>query len=289
MKTAIVISPAVPRRLRDALRAMLPPAGGPDLLEIPAGADIAAAAAVCRRGYGRVVAMGGDGTVAAVSQALEGAGVPLGILPAGTGNLVARELGIPADPAAALRLALDPAARVRRIDAMRINGRLYLLNAGVGVNAEAAARTSRLGKALFGRSAYAAAAVWRTLRSKSVPLDLTVDGVRRSFPATDVLISNCGGLARALHPNGPDIRPDDGLLDVCVVCVKTPWEYPRHYLRRRFFPGRASGIIHETTAAESVEVACAEPAAVQADGDVVGTTPAAVALAPRAVALLTPP
>jgi diacylglycerol kinase family enzyme len=97
----------------------------------------------------------------------------------------------------------------RRIDAMRIEGRTYLLNAGVGVNAEVIDRTSRLGKSLFGRSAYVGTAVWKVLQAKPQRLEITVDEETRVYAATDVWISNCGILARALNPNGPDIRADD--------------------------------------------------------------------------------
>jgi diacylglycerol kinase (ATP) len=290
VKLLTVISPTVHSSARQLLREALRrrPELICDVLEIQPGADISVAAAQCREGYDRVLAMGGDGTAAAVCQALDGAPVPLGILPAGTGNLVARELGIPLNPVDAFALATAPDAKTRAIDAMRIEGRMFLLNAGVGVNAETIDKTSRLGKTLFGRSAYIGTAVWKVLESKSIPLEIEVDGAMFAFKATDVLISNCGGLAHILHPNAPDIQPDDGRLDICVACMKIPLQYPWYYLRRWLFPRLQNKIIHEFTAARQVAVMSAVPVAVQADGDIIGETPATVRLVPHAVRILVP-
>ena len=238
-------------------------------------------------GWDCVAAAGGDGMVAAVAHTLIGTGMPLGILPLGTGNLVARELGIPLEIADAVSLlAQDP--KPMPVDAMRIAGKTYLLNAGVGVNAEVIDQTSRLGKNLFGRAAYVGTAVWQTLQAKTHKIEITIDGNTQVHNATDVLISNCGILARSLNPNGPDIRADDGLLDICVIRVKSPLEYPWYYLLRWIAPKRVNTISTETTARQSVSIRSKKPIVVQADGDVIGTTPVDIELLPLAVTVLVP-
>jgi YegS/Rv2252/BmrU family lipid kinase len=239
------------------------------------------------KGFECVVAVGGDGTVAAVAHALEGGTVPLGIVPAGTGNMVARELGIPLTIEAAVAL-IAGSSQTRRIDAMRINGRTFLLNAGVGINAETIDQTSRLGKSLFGRSAYFGTAVWKVLQAKPQRLEVTVDGEMRVYQATDVAISNCGILAKALNPNGPDIRADDGQIDVCILCMKTPLEYPWYYFLRHIAPKRVNKIIHEFAAKKSVSVRSQVPIVVQADGDIIGATPVEVEVLPMALRVLVP-
>jgi diacylglycerol kinase family enzyme len=213
--------------------------------------------------------------------------VPLGIVPAGTGNLVARELEIPLAVEAAVAL-LAGAPAVRRIDAMRIGGRTFLLNAGVGINAEVIDETSRLGKSLFGRSAYVGTAVWKVLQAKPRRIELEVDGESRVYEATDVAISNCGILAKALNPNGPDVRADDGRIDVCVLCMKTPLEYPWYYFLKRIAPQRVNRIMHELVARRRVSVRSDEPLVVQADGDIIGTTPVEIEVVPNAVSVLVP-
>ncbi|MBQ9429949.1 MAG: NAD(+)/NADH kinase [Kiritimatiellae bacterium] len=289
MKLKIVVSPTVHPLKRRRLHELV--SGHPDtecdIIEVPGDGDISEVAKACRSGCERAVAMGGDGTVAAVSQALEGCGVPVAIFPAGTGNLVARELGLPLDLPEAFDLAIDPSAVVTRIDAMRINGRLFLLNAGVGVNADTIDETSRLGKTLFGRTAYAGTALWKILESRRVPLQISVDGESPvGFMATDVLISNCGGLARVLHPNAPDIRPDDGRLDICVASMKSPLEYPWYYLKRWLFPERANRIVKRMSAQKSVLVKCRKPVVAQADGDIIGRGSIQVEVVPKAIGIV---
>ncbi|HRR34041.1 MAG TPA: diacylglycerol kinase family protein [Kiritimatiellia bacterium] len=293
MKLLFMVAPTVGDEVRAALRSALQ--------ELPAGSR--AGCEVCavtpedsipdkvrehmHEGIDGVVAVGGDGTVSAVAHALVDTQVPLGIVPAGTGNLVARELGIPLDIHAAVALAAG-AHSLRAIDAMLIDGRTYLLNAGVGVNAAVIDRTSRLGKSLFGRTAYVGTAVWKVLQAKPQRLTVTIDGEPRTYDATDVLISNCGTLARVLHPNGPDIRADDGHVDVCIICMKVAIEYPWYYFLRSLFPRHVNRIIHELQARCTVSIRSESPMAVQADGDIIGTTPVTVNLHPKALSVMVP-
>jgi diacylglycerol kinase family enzyme len=110
----------------------------------------------------------------------------------------------------------------------------------------------------------------------------------RVYHATDVAISNCGILAKALNPNGPDIRADDGQIDVCILCMKTPLEYPWYYFLRHIAPKRVNKIIHELSAKTSVSVRSDVPICVQADGDIIGNTPVTVEVLPVALSVLVP-
>lgn len=293
MKTLVIVAPTVNADARDTLRVSLksrlaPPAGEYEVCEIQADEDIAEVTARRLDGrFGCAVAVGGDGTVSAVAHAVLGRSIPLGIVPAGTGNMVARELGIPLDINAAVAL-IASTPKLRKIDAMQIGGRTYLLNAGVGINAEVIDRTSRLGKSLFGRSAYFGTAVWRVLQAKPQRLEVTIDGETRIYHATDVAISNCGILAKALNPNGPDIRADDGQIDVCILCMKSPLEYPWYYFLKYIAPKRVNKIMHEIPVKHSVTVRSDSPIRVQADGDIVGVTPVTIEVLPSALTVLVP-
>ncbi len=290
MKTLVIQASTVNALVRDTLRRCLDASNAPfEIVETRTGDPISEiVASRLGEGFGRVVAAGGDGTVSAVAHALVGGDVPLGIVPAGTGNLVARELGIPLSVEASVALVTGLSG-LRRIDAMRISGRTYLLNAGVGINAEVIDRTSRLGKSLFGRSAYVGTAVWKVLQAKPQRLEVSVDGDTRVYQATDVAISNCGILAKALNPNGPDIRVDDGRIDVCILCMKTPLDYPWYYFLKRIAPKRVNKVMHERVASRRVTVRSDAPLVVQADGDIIGTTPVEVEVEPLALAVLVPP
>jgi diacylglycerol kinase family enzyme len=289
----VLVAPTVSVGPRERLRAALARASDTrgiavEVLDLPAADRLAEVIGeLLARGAECVAAAGGDGTVAAVAQVLAGGGVPLGIVPLGTGNLVARELGIPLEAERAAELLAGPSTR-RRLDVMRINGRIHLLNAGVGINAEVIDRTSRLGKNLFGVSAYVGTAVWKVMQARPQRMEIVIDGVAAVYDATDVLISNCGILARGLYPNGPDIRADDGRLDVCVVCMKRPLEYPWSYVMRLLRPRNVNRVLHERAAACAVTVRSARPLAVQADGDIIGVTPVTVEILPHALSVIVP-
>jgi len=168
-------------------------------------------------GVDLVIASGGDGTVTACAAGLAGSGVPLGVLPAGTGNLFARNLGLPLDLDAALAVALTGAER--RVDVGVANERLFLVMAGIGIDAAVLAGVSEALKKRAGWHAYTLSAV-RHLWDRLTRVELIADGgppVRRL--ASGVVIGNVGTLQRNLRLL-PDAVPDDGVLDVIVL---TAW------------------------------------------------------------------
>ena len=236
-----------------------------------------------RDGFDLVVVAGGDGTVSSVFDGLHGSSIPVGIIPTGTGNLIAREFGIPTgvDEAVAL-VAGTP--RSLRIDAMKIGERVFVLNVGVGISAAVIAGTTGRSKRRFGRIAYFATA-FRIFRFLPRPVEVTVDGQTRRYRAVEVAISNCGILAKMMYPKGPDIRADDGHVDVWVLGMKSFFDYVR-YLSGIVFGWRSHA--QYFIAARSVAVTSRVPMTVQADGDIVGTTPLQVEVLPGALTVLVP-
>jgi diacylglycerol kinase family enzyme len=237
-------------------------------------------------GFDMVVAAGGDGTVSAIVDGLAGSGVPLGIVPTGTADLVARELNIPLAPREAVAL-IAGSPRSRTIDAMRIGPRVYVLVAGIGISASVAGGTTRGNKRRFGLIAYLGAAILKVFEFGPRHLEVTVDGVSRRHHAVEVAILNCGILAGMLFPQRPDIRVDDGHLDVWILDTKTLLDYPRYLFRiaaRR--PGNPRA--HFMKAERSISVRSAVPLPVQADGDVIGTTPVEIEVLRGAVRVFVP-
>jgi len=233
-----------------------------------------------------VVAAGGDGTVSAVIDGLAGSPVPLGIVPTGTANLVARELGIPLDVDAAVRLAASARA-TRNIDAMKVGDRIYVLIIGVGISAAVAGRTTKRDKHRFGLLAYVGAAILKMFEFKPRRLEVVADGATHAVKSVEVAVANCGILAKLLFPKGPDIHVDDGRLDVYILGAGTLLDYPR-YLLRVIARRPAEPRLHLVRAEKSVVIRSAAPLPVQADGDVVGTTPVEIDLLPGAVHVLVP-
>ncbi|MGW4379132.1 diacylglycerol kinase family protein [Kitasatospora sp. NPDC004531] len=212
----------VDEELLGRLRAVLARYGCADprcLPGAPEDSGRAAAARALADGARTVLACGGDGTVTACAEALAGTGATLVVVPCGTGNLLARNLGLPTDPEEALAAAL--AGRVRRIDLMRAEGdgfpaRAAAAMAGMGLDAAVMADTDRSLKRRLGWPAYLVGAA-RHLRDRRIELTVTVDDrppVRRRVEAA--VVGNVGALQGGVRLL-PDAVPDDGLLDLALV------------------------------------------------------------------------
>ncbi|MER7365737.1 diacylglycerol/lipid kinase family protein [Nonomuraea wenchangensis] len=175
------------------------------------------------------VVLGGDGTLHRVVAALLARGElesrPVGLIPMGTGNDLARTLGIPLDPADAARVVLDGVPRPLDLLVEDAPGEGIVLNAvHVGVGAEASRRATPL-KPVLRRAAYAAGALLAGVRSKGWRLRVRVDGELVADGRRRVLMVGVGNGASigGGTPLTPDARPDDGLANVVVSYAVSPW------------------------------------------------------------------
>jgi YegS/Rv2252/BmrU family lipid kinase len=165
-------------------------------------------------GVDLVLACGGDGTVTACAESLAGTGVPLAIIPMGTGNLLASNIGIPMGLDEALAVALGGVQQP--IDAGRVNEALFVVMAGLGLDAQMLSDASEPLKKRLGWLAYAISAV-RHLGDRPMRVRVSADGgPRRRMRASALIVGNVGWL-RGGVPLLPDARPDDGLLDAIVL------------------------------------------------------------------------
>lgn len=171
-----------------------------------------------------LVLWGGDGTVQRCVDAVAGTPVSLAVMPAGTANLLANNLGIPADLPGALDVALH--GDRRPIDVGVLNGERFAVMAGAGLDAIIMSEADGSLKDRFGRLAY----VWtgaRATRAKAVKLSVKVDGTSWfKGQATCLLLGNMGTLTGGLTAF-PGARPDDGLLEVGVVTAQGPVQWAR--------------------------------------------------------------
>jgi len=190
-----------------------------------AEAGVAAARGAALDGADLVVAVGGDGTVRGCAEGVASTGVPLGIVPHGTANLLARTLGIPNHPAAALGIALcAPDSVDRRIDLAIADREPFTAMAGMGLDAAVVAGTKL--KHQLGWLAYAmSGAVHLALPPARFTITLD-DGPPIERTARSVVVGNSG-----LLPGGfdllPDARLDDGVLDVGVLAPHGPFGWTR--------------------------------------------------------------
>jgi diacylglycerol kinase (ATP) len=188
-------------------------AGRIELTRAPGhGAELARQAV--EEGCGLVIAWGGDGTVNEVASQLAGTAATLGIVRAGSGNGLARELGIPACADRALDVALG--GRDRVVDVGEIDGRLFLNVAGIGFDAAMAAAFNRLGGERRGMVRYAIVTARAAFGYRAVRYAIDADGRRLEVEALVVAIANLAqyGSNAVIAPGA---RPDDGLLDVVIV------------------------------------------------------------------------
>jgi len=256
--------------------------------EVSAGESVAG---VVRRaletGVELFVAVGGDGTVSGVVEGLDGAAAPVAVVPAGTGNLLARDLGLPLDPVEAAEL-ISGDHDLRTLDAMRVGDRTFILNVGVGISSATVRDTRSEDKRRFGRAAYVGTGLRELFGVRPCRFTVTVDGRDTLLRATEVTVANCDFIGDLPWPWAPEIVPDDGKLDVCLVLVPTAaesirsgWRVLRH--RRKLLPN-----VRWLRARRSVRIESTRTLPVQGDGDIIGETPIEITVVPEAVRVIVP-
>lgn len=178
------------------------------------------AQAAVRRGVTRVIAWGGDGTVSEVASALAFSPAALGIVPAGSGNGLARELGIARRPAEAIAHAIR--AEPRAIDVGELGGRLFVNLAGIGFDAYVASAFDAQSSQRRGFVVYAGITA-RALRTYSpTRYSITTGEGRNDVRAVLVTIANSAQFGNGARI-APGARVDDGLLDLVVVTEQARW------------------------------------------------------------------
>ena len=227
------------------------PGGGQTRQAIQAGAEV-------------IFACGGDGTVTACARELAGTEVALAVVPAGTGNLLAANLRLPARPARAVAIATEHGRR--RLDVGVVEGRCFTVMAGMGFDAQMLRDTPETLKARLGWPAYVIAAarhLCETPMQVSISLDHAPPFTRR---ARSVLVGNVGGLRGGLRLL-PAARPDDGLLDVAVLMPprRRSWLPLAWSLLRR----RPTAPVMETFQARHVTISSDREHPRELDGDLI--------------------
>lgn len=255
-------------------------------------AGTSAAQRAINDGASVVLASGGDGTIRAVSEALRGSGVPLAVIPQGTGNLLARNIGLPLndidEQVEAAFAGRDFKIDLGVVDLTREDGsvdsRVFLVLAGMGIDARVISATNQRLKKRVGWLAYVDAGLRTVVRERPLRISFEIDGgSTRSLRVFTVMMGNCG-----LLPGGvlliPDAKMDDGKLDVVAlkpqprlgplswlrIFNKIGWE--NGVLRRSRAGRRMIDLVNDTKSVtyrqvETVSLSVKEPEPVQLDGD----------------------
>jgi diacylglycerol kinase (ATP) len=246
-----------------------------------------------REGVDVVTVFGGDGTTMQAAAALVGTDVSLGVIPGGTGNLLAGNLRIPASPARAARALL--AAKPRPFDLGRMErpsmAQYFAVACGAGFDAQVMAATISEQKQRWGMAAYVATSLRLITDIRSMLHVITIDGVEYEANAAMVLVANCGEVIPPLVKLGHGIAPDDGLLDVIVVradnfsqSLRAVWDL------LRVGPGTlAAGTYVGHARGKEVRVESERVQPVQLDGEPGGQTPFTATVVPGAIKIMVPP
>jgi YegS/Rv2252/BmrU family lipid kinase len=209
-----------------------------------------------------VFAWGGDGTVQRCIDAMAGSDATLAILPAGTANLFANNLGIPIDLEDAVDVGLH--GTQRRLDTGTLNGEHFAVMAGCGFDARMIGDADRRLKDRFGRAAY----LWtgaRNLRAAAVPGTVYVDGhLWFSGDLSCLLVGNVGALFGGMTVFA-DARPDDGRLDLGIVTATGVTRWVRAFARvAAGAPDRSPFV--RTTVGRRIDVRLDRPLPYELDG-----------------------
>jgi diacylglycerol kinase (ATP) len=290
MKPFIVANPVAGNADTDEVRRLIDqhlPESDREIFETTGEEKISEVVAeALERGFDLIVAAGGDGTVSGVAAGLVNQQVPMAILPIGTGNALARELGIPLNLEEAIQLMVGD-FDIRAIDGMWVKGWLSVLSVGIGITSMTMQETGREQKRRFGLLAY----LWTGLLQLSGlslnRFELEIDGKIKKVRASEVFISNSRVVGVKPFNLGEDVRPDDGEMAVCVVRARTAWDYVRVVAQLATGQRRSKEIDCEQ-ARQKVKVSASRELPIQADGEVVGSTPVEVQVVPTAVRVVVP-
>jgi YegS/Rv2252/BmrU family lipid kinase len=236
-----------------------------------------------RGGVDRIIVGGGDGTLNAVADVLVESRLPVGILPLGTANDLARTLELPSDLAAAA--AVIAAGTTRQIDLGCINGKHFFNVASLGLSTEVARELTRETKRRWGVLGYPLA-LWRAVhKRRSFRADIRCDQERRRLHSIQIWVGNGrhfgGGMTVAT-----DARIDDGMLDLVSLAPRGFWQLilssPQllwgHHQDQRLRHWRGT----------EIEIRTRRPMPINTDGEVTTQTPAQIRVVPRALSVYVP-
>lgn len=237
--------------------------------------------------YSMIVAGGGDGTVSEIAAGLLNSDTPLGILPLGTGNLVARELGIPLEIDDACQLLVSKNT-ITYLDAMQVDHQVSMPHISLGVHARLIENTSVEEKRRFGMMAYFGRALREISRRRQAwTFTIAVDDQKQYARASLILVANIGVVGIGDSRWGENIRPDDGEIDICIIRAKTATDYLSvlwYLLRRQPKPAQITYL----RAKKEITVTANRPVPVRIGGKTVEQSAIHIKVIPQSIKAIVP-
>lgn len=230
-----------------------------------------------------VVAAGGDGTINEIINGLIGKGLPLALIPLGTANVLASEIGLSTAPEKVAQAIV--AGNRRAICLGRVNGRWFSMMAGLGFDAHVVEAVSPPLKRLIGKGAYIFESLMEIIRYRPIKYSLILDGERHE--AASVIIAN-GHFYAGRYVAAPDADLREPILQVCLLRRTGRWQCVRYSLA--LLIGRLHRL-RDVSIVPARHIALETPAGepVQCDGDILGTVPLEVQIAENQLEMIYPP
>jgi YegS/Rv2252/BmrU family lipid kinase len=229
------------------------------------------------------VVVGGDGLIGAIGGAMAGSETPLGIVPAGRGNDLARVLGIPEEPEQAVETLLD--GEPRRIDVGEVNGKRFLGIVSVGFDSEAN-RVANETQFLRGNLVYAFAAIRTLVRWKPGRFTVRVDEERYRFTGYSVSVANSKAFGGGMFI-APDAELDDGEFDIVVVGEMGKLR-ALSMMPKVFKGSHVEEQEVQVFRARHLELSASRPYPIYGDGEHLSDLPASLRVLPRALSVIVP-
>jgi YegS/Rv2252/BmrU family lipid kinase len=291
VKAYVVLNPVAGQSDPDEIRAVFNRAHDQglwdfDLYETTGEEDLKAVVSnALEEDYDLVVACGGDVNVSGVADGLAGSEEPLGVLPGGTVNAFAAEMGMPGDIEDALEIILGD-HQLRSIDAIESDGRYYLLFCSLGLSSESIAAIEREEKNKLGWLAYLSNGIKKSSNIKSKKVYLEIDGRTKNLQAYEILLFNSDQLGVINEHLGLDVAMDDGVIDLYVLKSKGLVDiFLSLFYRIISKPGKAPNVRYWPVK-ESVKIDVDPVMKYQADGDIKGETPVVFRVAKGALRVI---
>jgi len=240
-----------------------------------------------QEGFDVIIAIGGDGTIIEVISGLIGSNAKLGIIPLGTGNMLAGNLGIPLNIQKAAEIILK--GNSQKIDTGKINDRYFAFMAGCGFDAKIIGEVSREKKRKLGLFAYYIEGFKQSFSPKYAVFKIKLNNEKIvKVRGLAVLIANGGNIIGDLLSLFPKASLNDGLLDLLIVSPRGFFDYLPIMLKIITKQPYDKSKKIQYFQAKQIEIQTKPALFVQADGDIVGKTPVKIEVIPESIEVLTP-
>lgn len=254
------------------------------------GDSIQAARDACLKVDGPIVACGGDGTVNEVLNGIMGSEKPLGIIPNGTSNLLAEELGITTNLKNACSILAD--RKFRRMDVGKASTRYFLMMAGMGFDAVSINETDLAQKRFWGWGAYILAGFFLFFKHKPFRVRIKCEEMKKimKMRVQQIVVSNIKSYGTKSIQMAPQARFDDGLFDVSIFQSRRPWDFFVHTLRVVFRKEHLKDkqVAYFQTKKIEVYSRRKHKIPVHTDCEVIGHLPMEFSLLPNALTVIVP-